>query len=49
VTNPKIEQLTGVKGKLNDKAGVFKVGLPRKDLQVTVAGVHMTPPMGLTS
>jgi hypothetical protein len=45
----KIEQLTGVKGKLNDKEGVFKVSLPRKDLQVTVAGVHMTPPMGLTS
>ena len=45
----KIEQLTGVKGKLNDKEGVFKVAVPRSDLHVTVAGVHLTPPMGLTS
>ncbi|MDQ3563535.1 MAG: DUF1259 domain-containing protein [Pseudomonadota bacterium] len=44
-----IEQLTGVKGKLNDKEGVFKVAVPRSDLKVTVAGVRMTPPMGLTS
>jgi Domain of Unknown Function (DUF1259) len=28
---------------------VFKVSVPRKDLSVTVAGVKMTPPMGLTS
>ncbi|MGH8532162.1 MAG: DUF1259 domain-containing protein [Gammaproteobacteria bacterium] len=45
----KIEQLTGVKGKLNDKEGVFKVAVPRSDLHVAVAGVHLTPPMGLTS
>jgi hypothetical protein len=45
----KIEQLTGVKGKLNDEEGVFKVAAPRSDLNVTVAGVRMTPPMGLTS
>jgi Domain of Unknown Function (DUF1259) len=45
----KIERLTGVKGKLNDKEGVFKVAVPRSDLKVTVAGVPMTPPMGLTS
>ena len=44
-----IEQLTGVKGELNDKDGVFKVAVPRSDLKVTVAGVRMTPPMGLTS
>jgi hypothetical protein len=44
----RIEQLTGAKGKLDDKEGVFKVGLPRADIQVTVAGVRMTPPMGLT-
>jgi len=49
VDTDKIEQLTGVKGKLNDKEGVFKVSVPRADLKVTVAGVHMTPPMGLTS
>src|SRR5712691_10197385 len=45
----KIEQLTGVKGELNDKEGVFKVSVPRTDLAVTAAGVKMTPPMGLTS
>ena len=45
----KIERLTGVKGQLNTKEGVFKVSVPRTDLSVTVAGVKMTPPMGLTS
>lgn len=45
----KIEQLTGVKGELNDKEGVFKVSVPRTDLTVTAAGVKITPPMGLTS
>jgi len=43
----KIEQLTGAKGKLDEKAGVFKVTMPRSDLKVTAAGVHITPPMGL--
>jgi hypothetical protein len=45
----RIEQLTGAKGKLDEKAGVFKVSAPRSDLKVTSAGVHITPPMGLTS
>src|SRR4026209_625978 len=45
----RIEQLTGAKGKLDEKAGVFKVSAPRSDLAVTSAGVHITPPMGLTS
>jgi hypothetical protein len=45
----KIEQLTGAKGQLNEKEGVFKVNAPRTDLHVTVAGVKMMPPMGLTS
>jgi hypothetical protein len=44
-----IERLTGAKGMLDEKEGVFKVSVPRKDLSVTVAGVKMTPPMGLTS
>jgi hypothetical protein len=44
-----IERLTGVKGEFNDKEGVFKVSVPRSDLDVTVAGVKMTPPLGLTS
>ena len=45
----KIEQLTGAKGSLNEKEGVFKVSYPRTDLQVTAAGAHLTPPMGLTA
>jgi Domain of Unknown Function (DUF1259) len=44
-----IERLTGTKGMLDEKEGVFKVSAPRKDLSVTIAGVKMTPPMGLTS
>ena len=45
----KIEQLTGIKGELNEKEGVFTVRAPRTDLQVTAAGVKMNPAMGLTS
>jgi hypothetical protein len=45
----KIEQLTGVKGELNEKEGVYTVRVPRTDLQVTTAGVKMNPAMGLTS
>ena len=44
-----IERLTGVKGEHSEKEGVFKVSVPRSDLNVTVAGVKMTPPLGLTS
>jgi hypothetical protein len=45
----KIEQLTGAKGSFNEKEGVFKVSVPRKDLAINVAGVKLTPPQGLTS
>ncbi|MGJ0486634.1 MAG: DUF1259 domain-containing protein, partial [Methylomicrobium sp.] len=45
----KIEQLTGLKGKLDTAEHVFKVSAPRSDLKVTVAGVNMTPPLGFTS
>jgi len=44
-----IEQLTGIKGSMNEKEGVFKVSVPRSDLAITTAGVRMTPPLGLTS
>jgi hypothetical protein len=44
-----IEQLTGAKGKLDDKEGVFKVSVPRSDLKVVAGGVHLSPPMGLTT
>jgi len=43
----KIEQLTGAKGKMDEKEGAFKVSFPRSDLKVTAAGVRMTPPLGL--
>jgi len=45
----RIEQITGVKGKWNEKEGVFKVEMPRSDLAVTTAGVKMIPPLGLTA
>ncbi len=45
----KIEELTGAKGAFNETEGVFKVSVPRSDLNVVAAGVRLTPPMGLTS
>ena len=45
-----IEAATGAKGALDPaEPGVFKVSVPRSDLAVLVAGVRVTPPMGLTS
>src|SRR5229473_3814081 len=43
-----IERLTGAKGAFDEKENVFKVSIPRKDLSVVIAGVKMSPPMGLT-
>src|SRR5205814_1379566 len=43
-----IESLTGLKGTMNDKEGVFKVSYARSDIQAKAAGVTLTPPMGLT-
>ncbi|HMF41201.1 MAG TPA: DUF1259 domain-containing protein [Polyangia bacterium] len=45
----RIEELTGLKGKMDEKAGVFRLTAPRSDLKVTTAGVRMTPPLGLTA
>ncbi len=45
----KLEELTGLKGKLNEKENVFKVSLPRKDIQAKIAGVKATPGIGLTA
>src|SRR5438132_5738452 len=45
----RIEQLTGLKGKWNEKEGVFKVEMPRSDLAVTAAGSKLIPPLGLTA
>lgn len=44
-----IEELTGAKGALDTKEGVFKVSLPRGDIKATAGGVRMTPPLGLTA
>src|SRR5712692_8111976 len=44
-----IERLTGAKGAFDEKENVFKVSVPRKDLSVVIAGVKMSPLMGLTS
>jgi hypothetical protein len=45
----RIEELTGAKGALDANEGVFKVSVPRTDLNVNAGGVHITPPLGLTS
>src|SRR6267154_1519232 len=43
----KIDELTGLKGKLNKEEGVYKVTFPRDDVKVSVAGWTMPPFMGL--
>jgi hypothetical protein len=44
-----IDQLTGLKGKLNQQENVYKVTSPRTDIKVSVDGWMMPPFMGLTS
>src|SRR5437660_4608276 len=43
----RIDELTGLKGKMNEKEGVYKVTFPRGDVKVTVAGWQIPPFMGL--
>lgn len=45
----KIDQITGMQGKLSEKDGVYKLSYPRKDLHVIAAGVKINPAMGLTA
>ena len=45
----RIEELTGLKGAMNDEEHVFKVTSPRSDVPVTVDGRRLEPFMGLTS
>jgi hypothetical protein len=45
----RIDQITGLKGKLNEKEGVYKVTLPRNDVKVAVDGWAMPPFMGLST
>ncbi len=43
----KIDEITGLKGKLNEKEGVYKVTFPRNDVKIVVDGWTMPPFMGL--
>jgi hypothetical protein len=43
----KIDEITGLKGKLNEKEGVYRVNFPRADVKVAVDGWTMPPFMGL--
>jgi hypothetical protein len=38
-----IERLTGAKGALDTAEGVFKVSVPRTDLDVRIGGVRLRP------
>src|SRR6267154_6042574 len=44
-----IDNLTGLKGKLNEQENVYKVSSPRTDLKILVDQWEMPPFMGLTS
>lgn len=43
----KIDEITGLKGKLNEKEGVYRVTFPRADVKVATDGWTMPPFMGL--
>jgi hypothetical protein len=43
----KIDQITGLKGKLNEKEGVYKITSARADVKITVDGWTLPPFMGL--
>ncbi len=43
----RIDQITGLKGKFNEKEGVYKVTFPRNDVKIVVDGWTMPPFMGL--
>jgi hypothetical protein len=47
IDTDKIDQVTGLKGKFNEKKGVYKVTFPRDDVKVVVGGWTMPPFMGL--
>src|ERR1043166_1672638 len=45
----RIDELAGLKGKLNEQEHVYKVSSPRTDLKIWVDKWEMPPFMGLTS
>jgi len=44
----KIDQLTNLKGEYIEKEGVYRVSFARSDIKPNIAGVRLTPPMGLS-
>src|SRR5437899_12190639 len=47
INTARIDQITGLKGKMNEQEGVYKVTFPRNEVKVVVAGWTMPPFMGL--
>src|SRR5437899_1892779 len=47
INTARIDQITGLKGKLNEKEGVYRVTFPRNEVKVVVDGWTMPPFMGL--
>jgi uncharacterized protein DUF1259 len=47
IDTARIDQITGLKGKMNEKERVYKVTFPRDDVKVVVDGWTMPPFMGL--
>ncbi len=43
----KVDEITGLKGKMDQQEGVYKVSFPRDDVKVSVDGWTMPPFMGL--
>src|SRR5437764_6549907 len=43
----RIDELTGLKGKFNEKEGVYRITFPRADVPVIIDGWKMPPFMGL--
>jgi hypothetical protein len=44
-----ISKLTGLKGQMNEKEGVYKVSLARSDIKAESHGVKLVPGLGLTA
>ena len=47
IDGARIDNLTGLKGKLNEKEGVYRISFPRSDVKVAVDNWTMPPFMGL--
>jgi hypothetical protein len=49
IDTARIDEITKLKGKFNEKEGVYKVTFPREDVKVVVDGWTMPPFMGLST